>query len=165
MSSAFTPLRAAAQPRSWLPAALSNVELPPALAAAVSSAAPTLAGALFGGAWFVWLDAVLTSHTKVTSFCAAPGALASLALTMAATVRRSDLDGPVFDDGSASWARGWLFATYIVAYGAAGLAVFWLVSHGGWLGAAPVIQVGALLAAALALFVSGGDDGGGYSAF
>lgn len=159
--SAFTPLRAAVQPRSWVPASLFALQLPAALAAA----APTIAGVLFGSAWFVWLDAILTAHKKVGALAAAPGALASLALAMAATVRRPDLEGPVFDDGSATWARGWMFATFIVAYGSAGLAVFWLLTHAGWLGAAPVLQVGAILSGALALFVSGGDDGGGYSAF
>jgi hypothetical protein len=167
------PLRAVPPPRPlpFLPPALATLRLPDNLADSLTAAAPSLAGMLFGAGWFAFLDGVLTATARATPLAALPGALATAALLLTATVNRADLEdggagGPVFDAGGGApcGARGVTFTALMLSYGAAGagVALLLLGRVGGW----AIVQVCCILSAAGLLFAAGGEGGGGgYSAF
>ncbi len=49
---------------------------------------PGLAGALFGGGWWFWVDACAASHTSVPFVQYLPGIIATLALIMINAIRK-----------------------------------------------------------------------------
>jgi hypothetical protein len=51
---------------------------------------PGLAGALFGGGWWFWVDACAASNTKVPFVQYLPGIIATLALIMINAIRRCE---------------------------------------------------------------------------
>lgn len=139
---------------------------------------PGLAGALFGGGWWFWVDATAASHTSVPFVQHLPGIIATLALVMINAIRRSELDEyDPFDEGVFCRSRLWLFISYIVSFAAVAGAVWVLLGHYAlnpdvtnvWPGVAGLFQVTLILGSALLFFVartpSTESNYGGYGAF
>ena len=141
-----------------------NFEVPPALAAAVSSHGATLAGALFAAGWSAQADAAVTAPGRLPFVRYLPGILSTVAMVLMATVRRSDIDAYAQsgdDDGVVCRARGALFLAYCLSFAALALAASGLLlSGGGWVGAAGVLNCLFVLAAGLVTFVAGGSSDG-----
>ena len=151
-------------------ASTTNFEIPPALASAASSHGATLAGALFAAGWSAQADAAVTAAHRLPFVRYLPGILSTVAMVLMATVRRSDIDsyqsGGGYDDGGdgvVCRARGALFLAYCLSFASLALAASGLLlSGGGWVGAAGVLNCLFVLAAGLVLFVAGGSaDGDG----
>lgn len=146
-----------------------NFELPPAFASAVSSHGATLAGALFAAGWSAQADAAVTAPHRLPFLRYLPGILSTFAMVLMATVRRSDVEaysqnGYDGDGGDVVCrARGALFLAYCLSFASLALAASGLLlSGGGWVGAAGVLNCLFVLAAGLVMFVAGGDaDGDG----
>ena len=147
-----------------------NFELPPAVSAAVSSHGSTLAGALFAVGWASQADAAVTAPHRLPFVRYLPGILSTFAMVLMATVRRSDIDSYAANstdgygggDGDVVCrARGALFLAYCLSFASLALAASGLLlSGGGWVGAAGVLNCLFVLAAGLVLFVAGGDGDG-----
>lgn len=144
-----------------------NFELPPAFASAVSSHGATLAGALFAAGWSAQADAAVTAPHRLPFVRYLPGILSTFAMVLMATVRRSDVEAYSqngYDGGDVVCrARGALFLAYCLSFASLALAASGLLlSGGGWVGAAGVLNCLFVLAAGLVMFVAGGDaDGDG----
>jgi len=148
-----------------------NFELPPALASAVGSHGATLAGALFAAGWSAQADAAVTAPHRLPFVRYLPGILSTFAMVLMATVRRSDVEAyssqSGYDGGDGGdvvcRARGALFLAYCLSFASLALAASGLlISGGGWVGAAGVLNCLCVLAAGLVMFVAGGDaDGDG----
>lgn len=146
-----------------------SFEVPDALSAIASPLGPTLAGALFAAGWAAQTDAAVTSAHRLPFVRYLPGILSTFAMVLMATVRRSDLDSYAQsgDDGDVVCrARGALFLAYCLSFASLALAASGLLlSGGGWVGAAGVLNCLFVLAAGLVLFVAGGSsdgDGGDF---
>ncbi|KAK9799800.1 hypothetical protein WJX73_010831 [Symbiochloris irregularis] len=140
---------------------------------------PVLSGALFGGGWWFWVDAVTCSQNKVSFLQYLPGIVATLALVMINSIRREELDDPydAFDEGVFCRSRFWLLVSYMVSTGAVVGSILVLLHFYAWNsevpslwpGIAGIFQVILILGSALIFFVSrsggGSDDYGGYSGF
>ena len=143
-----------------------NFELPPAFASAVSSHGSTLAGALFAAGWSAQADAAVTALHRLPFVRYLPGILSTFAMILMATVRRSDIDSYAqndYDDGDGvvCRARGALFLAYCLSFASLALAASGLLlSGGGWVGAAGVLNCLFVLAAGLVMFVAGGNSEG-----
>ena len=144
-----------------------NFEVPEAVASAMSSHGSTLAGALFAAGWSAQADAAVTSAHRLPFVRYLPGILSTFAMILMATVRRSDIDsyaqnGDYGDgDGVVCRARGALFLAYCLSFASLALAATGLLlSGGGWVGAAGVLNCLFVLGAGLVLFVAGGSGEG-----
>ncbi|KAK9830631.1 hypothetical protein WJX81_007042 [Elliptochloris bilobata] len=139
---------------------------------------PGLAGALFGGAWWFWIDACSASGTKVPFVQYLPGFVATLALIMINAIRREELEShDPFDEGVFCRSRFWLFLSYVVSFASIVGSVAVLLSQyalkpgveNPWPGVAGLCQVTLILASALLFFVSrtpsSESNYGGYGAF
>lgn len=129
-----------------------------------------IAGALFGIGWWAWIDACVTSPTKVTFLQTLPGLAATFALVLVNAVRWDEVQGydPWNDDGVYCRSRVWLLIAYLVCGGAiAGAAGVMIASGGAAVGMAAVMQVACIIGAALLFFVSrsDGEGGDGYGSF
>lgn len=108
---------------------------------------PGLSGAVFGVAWWIWVDAVVCSSVKISFLYYLPGIFASFAALMFNCVRRDELmDYSPYDDESCR-SKTWLFLAYVVSFvslaASVGLLIKDAVSKSGpssWTGAAGVIQ-------------------------
>jgi hypothetical protein len=129
-----------------------------------------LAGALFGVGWWCFADAVVAIHPHSMPVAQAlPGVAATLALVLINAVRWDELrELDPWDEGVYCRSRVWLLAAYAVCLGSVGGAAAVMVhTGGGEVGLRCVLQVAAILGAALLLFTSRseGDSGeGGYGA-
>lgn len=140
---------------------------------------PTISGALFGGGWWFWVDAVAASQTNVPFVQYLPGLIATLALVMINSIRREELEDQydAFDEGVFCRSRFWLFISYLVSTSAIigsimVLLHFYAWDHAVltmWPGVAGLFQVTLILGSALLFFVSrssgGSDSYGGYTGF
>jgi len=136
-----------------------------------------LSGALFGAAWWLWLDAVVHSAAlgvSVPPLAYVPGCVATLALLMINFIHREELsDYDPFSDGEDCGVRLWLFFSYVVSFGSLVGAVWIMVqdfsrnedltSEEKWPGVAGVIQSFLILGSGLLFWVSRSSqsDGGG----
>ncbi|KAK9809248.1 hypothetical protein WJX72_012057 [[Myrmecia] bisecta] len=139
---------------------------------------PGVSGALFGAAWWFWVDACAASDTKVPFVQYLPGFVATLALVMINAIRRDELqEYDPFDEGVFCRSRFWLFLSYVVSSSAVIGSVMVLLKdyaldpnvHNVWPGIACLFQVTCILGSALLFFVSrtptSDSSGGGYGAF
>ncbi|KAF1871263.1 hypothetical protein Lal_00020055 [Lupinus albus] len=107
---------------------------------------PGVSGAVFGAAWWIWLDAVVCSSTTVPFLHYLPGIFASLAALMFNCVRKEDIDYSPYDEGE--WRlKLWLFIAYVVSFvslaGSAGLLIQDSLDKSSpsvWTGVAGVLQ-------------------------
>mmetsp|Transcript_13159 Transcript_13159/g.25116 ORF Transcript_13159/g.25116 Transcript_13159/m.25116 type:complete len:151 (-) Transcript_13159:193-645(-) len=125
-----------------------------------------LSGGIFGAGWWVWLDAIATSSTKVPGDRWVPGIIATVALLMINSVRRENLRAyDPFDDGSDCRMRFWLFISYVVSFSSLVAAVWVLIQHYAsnpgvttsqdmWPGVAGVIQSTLILGSGLLFWLS-----------
>ncbi|GBG62511.1 hypothetical protein CBR_g30829 [Chara braunii] len=122
---------------------------------------PGLAGAVFGGGWWFWVDAVVCSKQAVAFLHYLPGILASLAALMFNCVRREDLrDHDSYDD-SGCRSRTWLFIAYVISFASLAAAVGMLIAdtskaghHGTWPGVAGILQCTLILGSGLMYWTS-----------
>lgn len=130
----------------------------------------TVSGALFGAAWWIWVDAVAVARAKGFGVVPAdhyiPGFIATLALMMINGVRREDLtSSDPYDDGVGCRARAWLLISYIVSFASLTGAVWVLIQHYAnndavtsaeqmWPGVAGVVQSVLIVASGLVLWLS-----------
>lgn len=123
--------------------------------------APLGAGALFGGGWWCFIDAVVYSKVilaeKVPIVYWVPGVVATISLVLMNLVSRDHLDhaqGMSDHDDYDTKARCWLFMSYLVAFGSVGGAGAVFVkavtnhNHVG-LGVGVLLQAGLVLLSAL----------------
>ncbi|KAK9863878.1 hypothetical protein WJX84_007588 [Apatococcus fuscideae] len=141
---------------------------------------PGIAGAVFGAAWWCWIDAIIYSAAVHGTgypplIYHLPGIVATLALIFINLISRDDLTNYTDyyssgDEGSETRARCWLFFSYMVAFGAVAGGVAILVTcvqqHPDIIriGAASLIQSGLILSSALLLWAFRSEDSGGYGA-
>jgi hypothetical protein len=133
---------------------------------------PIISGALFGAGWWFWADACTSAAQTVPFVQYLPGITATIALIMINCIRREELETyDAFDEGVFCRSRSWLFISYVVSF-ASVIAAVWVLLQGYalgdvpsvWPGAAGVLQVIFILAAALVFFVARtpAEGGGGY---
>ena len=151
---------------SFVSVSTTSFQLPPAFASAVAAHGSTLAGALFAAGWSAQADAAVTSTHRLPFLRYLPGILSTFAMLLMATVPKSHLDGYSQNEyGDADVicrARGALFLAYCLSFASLALAASGLLlSGGGWVGAAGVLNCLFVLAAGLVLFVAGGSGDGG----
>ncbi|GJP51774.1 hypothetical protein CLOM_g10916 [Closterium sp. NIES-68] len=122
---------------------------------------PLAAGALFGAAWWIWVDAVVCNSTTVPFLHYVPGIFAALAAMMFNAVHRDELlDYSPYDDGAGCRSRTWLFLAYVIAFaslaGAAGLLIKDASppSTSSWPGAAGVFQCAFIIGSGLLYWLS-----------
>ncbi|GLJ13745.1 hypothetical protein SUGI_0219390 [Cryptomeria japonica] len=121
---------------------------------------PGLSGAVFGAGWWIWVDAVVCSSSKVSFLHYLPGIFASFAALMFNCVSRNDLhDYSPYDD-EACRSRTWLFLAYVISFvslaGSVGLLVQDSLSKSDstWTGVAGVLQCFFVLTSGLIYWTS-----------
>lgn len=133
-----------------------------------------LSGALFGAAWWLWLDAVVHSAflgVTVPAIAYIPGCIATVALLMINFIHREELnDYDPFSDGEDCGVRTWLFFSYVVSFGSLVGAVWIMVedfstnpdltSDEKWPGVAGIIQTFLILGSGLLFWVSRSSQSG-----
>lgn len=123
---------------------------------------PGLAGAVFGGAWWFWVDAVVCSDIRVPFLHYLPGIFATIAALMFNGVRRDELtDYSPFDDNDGCRSRTWLFLAYVIAFTSLAGSVGMLVQDAllpttpsTWTGIAGVLQCFFVLSSGLMYWTS-----------
>ncbi|CAL0319378.1 unnamed protein product [Lupinus luteus] len=121
---------------------------------------PGVSGAVFGAAWWIWLDAVVCSSTTVPFLHYLPGIFASLAALMFNCVRKEDIDYSPYDEGE--WRlKLWLFIAYVVSFvslaGSAGLLIQDSLDKSApsvWTGVAGILQCVFVLISGLVYWTS-----------
>ncbi|KAL2633474.1 hypothetical protein R1flu_004953 [Riccia fluitans] len=127
-----------------------------------NSVGPGLAGAVFGTAWWFWVDAVVCSAITVPFLHYLPGIAASLAALMFNCVKKEELvEYSPFDDGEGCRSRTWLFLAYVISFvslaGSVGMLIEDALVEGRpstWTGVAGVLQCTFVLASGLVFWTS-----------
>lgn len=118
-----------------------------------------LSGVLFGVAWWIMLDGVVTGGSddiKLEWYYTLPGIFATVALVMINLVSLENLSptSVLFTDEVSAQIRIWLLASFTLAFGCitGGIIVFALGSIGhGWMAQAIAIQPVLIFVAAMML--------------
>lgn len=122
---------------------------------------PLVSGALFGAAWWIWVDAVVCNVSPVPFLHYLPGLVASLAALMFNAVHRDELhDYSPYDEGAGCRSRTWLFLAYVLAFASLAASAGTLISDAStpntssWPGAAGVFQCALIIGSGLIYWLS-----------
>uniref|UniRef100_A0ACD5ZEW2 Uncharacterized protein n=1 Tax=Avena sativa TaxID=4498 RepID=A0ACD5ZEW2_AVESA len=136
----------------------------PAVWAAVG---PGVSGAVFGAAWWFWVDAVVCSAAAVPFLHYLPGLFATFAALMFNCVKREDINDNYYSpyDDSEWRLKLWLFISYVVSFVSLAAAVGFLVQDAltdtgpsTWTGIAGVLQTVFLLISGLIYWTCYSED-------